>query len=168
MAMLFRVDRSGLWLLNHDESLTQGLDTEILRVDKDFTPEMLARLGWWYYRAGNYEKAFLLIDRASQMRPQDESFSRLRAWPLIELSRFRDISAVSGDQIQNDEYIAALAVSKRLSLSRELSLNEFTSLSHNRAWTNRAWVEANYSPLVAQTLDQIKQESQRRKKLGKS
>lgn len=167
MAVSIRVDRAGLRLLGGDTKAIEGIDREISAIDKEYTPEMLARIGWWFYRATKPDKAFELIERAGQMRPGDELIWRMRMWPLIEMRRYGDVFSSAASHPQGSESIAARVTANWLSLDHDAALNLFSDIASDPSWTNRNWVEGNYSVTVAEALEQIKQERERRRIAGK-
>jgi Tfp pilus assembly protein PilF len=132
-------------------------------------------LGWWYYRAGKFDRAAELMAGAVQERPADARMQTQLAWALVEqrnlesaIQRFhsviyQDRTPVNSDwkrhsRIINEAHIG-LAVAYRQSQVVELSKNEFSGASRSQPeWLNPKWVAALYSPGVAKTIEELKAE----------
>lgn len=163
MAMTLKVDRAGLHMLSGDSKAANGLEQELTAVDKEYTADLLARLAWWYYRAGSPQRSSLLFEEAAQLRPQESSrFRAGRAWPEIEQRHYDSALTNFGGDAVGRETNAIRAVGEWLANNHEGALREYESLANDPSWSNRHWVEGNYSPTVVSALDQMKQERERR------
>jgi len=119
-------------------------------------PELIGRLGWWYYRAGNHPQAADLLTRAVQARPQNPELREQLGWSLVEqhnyeaaLSRF-ETSAIGR------------AVAWWQARERDRALEAFDAVRSEPQWLNPRWVAALYSPLVAQSVQELETERQKR------
>lgn len=162
LAMSVKVDRAGLHLIANDPKLAEGLDQELTKVDKVYTPEMLARLAWWYYRAGNPIQSSMLFAQAIQLRPQEGRFRAARAWPEIEQKHYDTALTFYGGDAVGMESNAIRAVGMWLANNHEGALRDYEALANDPAWSNRNWVKGNYSPTVLSALDQMQQEREKR------
>src|ERR1019366_1470125 len=83
-----RVEFAGLALMAGDARPA----TELVSQEKGIRvsaipPEIMARLGWWYYRAGYYSEAEALLRHLAQERPGDASIQNNLAWTELELGQ---------------------------------------------------------------------------------
>jgi predicted Zn-dependent protease len=161
-AMSVKVDRAGLHLVSGDTKLADGLGQELTAIDKDYTADLLARLAWWYYRAGNPQRSSMLFEQAIQLRPQEWRFRAGRAWPEIELRHYDTALTYYGGSAAGTEATAIRAVGEWLANNREGALRDYDSLANDSSWSNRNWVQGNYSPTVVSVIDQMKEERERR------
>lgn len=163
MAMGIRVDRAGLHLIAGDPKLAEGLDQELGALNKDYTAEMLARLAWWYYRAGNPQKSAALLEQATELSPQDSPrYRAARAWPEIEQKHYDSALSFYGGDAVGMEANAIRAVGMWLANNHEGALREYEGLANDPSWSNRNWVKGNYSATVVSAIDQMQQERDRR------
>ncbi len=165
------VEMAGLGLTSGDphsieyaQSLKRGLlDPQRLQQ----RPELLARLGWWYYRAGNYTEAVALLSRAAEMRPASDRIRRQIGWAQIELhnyaSAIEDFNRAGAEQERHDSGAAGQAVADWQSKGADQALSNFgrvTSLQPE--WKNPKWVRALYPPDVWESIAEIQAEQARR------
>jgi len=162
MALSVRVDEAGLFLMAGNSRPSEGLDRELIALDKPFTGDLVARLAWWYYRAGRPERSTQLCEQAIQLRPQEGRFRVQRAWPEIDLRHYDSALAGLGSYGGDAEMHAIRAVGQWLAENHESALSEYGSISSDPAWSNRHWVEGNYSPTVVSALEEMRQERDRR------
>jgi Tfp pilus assembly protein PilF len=163
MAITLRVDSAGLHLMGGDPKLAEPLQQELLAVDKEYTPELLARLAWWQYRAGNPQRSSQLFEQAIQLRPQEGRYRVALAWAELEQHRYADAMEhshfLSGYAAESTALTASV---QWYSNEKESALREYESLAADPSWSNRHWVEGNYSMMVVSAMDQMKQERERR------
>lgn len=163
IAMNLKVDRAGLHMLSGDSRAADGLEQELTALDKEYTADLLARLAWWYYRAGNPQRSSSLFEEAVQLRPQESPrFRAARAWPEIEQRHYDSALTYYGGDAVGREANAIRAVGEWLANNREGALRDYESIASDPSWSNRHWVQGNYSPTVVSALDQMKQERERR------
>lgn len=164
MSLAVRVDRAGLHLVSGDSKLAGGLEQELTSLDRSYTGDLLSRLAWWYYRAGNAQRSSDLFQSATELRPQDAPMFRARrAWPEIELRHYDSALSNYGSDATGREAIAIRAVGEWLAENHEGALREYESLANDPSWSNRRWVQGNYSPTVTSAFDQMKQERDKRR-----
>ncbi len=162
MAMGIKVDRAGLHLMAGDSKLAEGLDQEITAVDKEYTADMLARLAWWYYRAGDSMKSSMLFAQAVQLRPQESRLRAARAWPEIEMRHYDTALTFYGGDAVGIDSTAIRAIGMWLANNHEGALREYEALANDPSWSNRNWVKGNYSVTVVSAIDQMQQEREKR------
>ncbi len=164
MALAIRIDRAGLRLVQHEPN-----EAGVLQLPNDeFSPEMLARLGTWYYRARDPEEALHLINQAIQLRPQNsDAYNVLLVWALIDSRRYADALGIPVLSNDRETSAAARATASWLSGAREQGLSSFNSLHPNSPWRNRSWIQGLYSPNAAQALEEMRVETERRKKVSR-
>ncbi len=154
-----------------------------LRNDPDLnTPDRLAWLGWWYYVAGNSERANEMLGTSVQQRPGNAVYLVNFGWSNIEQRRYADAlntlrnaasyttnrpaGSSEDDNAVQAEVSMATAVARWLAQDRDDAITEYrAAINREPAWTNSAWYEPQYSRLVSDTIAELKAESDRRKKV---
>ena len=160
---------AGLDLLNGNPAAAQKLRSELTANSLDQSaPTWLGEIGWWYYMAGNYQSAADLLGQAIQQRPRDLRLGARLSWADIELRRFSDalqvLNLVYEQGSTQPERTMARAVALWRALQDDEALRDFESaIAEQPEWTNPRWVKALYSPLVSETIDQMKAERERRR-----
>jgi tetratricopeptide (TPR) repeat protein len=142
-------------------------------------PEARGRLGWWYYRAGKFDRAAELMSGAVQERPADSRMQLQLAWALVEqrnlesaIERFhgviyQDQVPAIGDwkrhaRMVNEAHIGS-AVAYWQSHIVDRAKTEFSGASPSQPeWLNPKWVGALYSPGVAKTIEELMAERTKR------
>ena len=143
--------------------------------DDTHAPDYLGTLGWWYYMAGDNERAAHIFDEVVQQRPGDVKLWMHRAWVEIEIKRFSDaIQTVNNgvwkstgmyEEHPEGERAMAQAVAFWQANEADSAMGDFDrAVAGQPEWLNSQWVKALYSPLVAQSIEQMKAERERRKK----
>jgi thioredoxin-like negative regulator of GroEL len=133
---------------------------------------MLAQLGWWHYLAGDYQAANDLLGEAVQQRPGGQQIWLRLAWSQIEVRRFSDaihsLDTANYEQQVAPERAIVRAVAEWQAQEPNLALQDFdVALRGKPEWDNPAWVKAQYSPLVAQSVQEMQSERERRLKKAK-
>lgn len=133
------------------------------------TPQELSDLGWWFYLAGDYPEAHDLINAAVQQRPDNLPMLLRLAWTQIELQRFADAFRTIGGALEpgsvRSELMMARAVARWQAQQQDTALRDFEVATSNQPqWESPRWVQALYSPLVAQSIREMKAERDRRAK----
>jgi len=165
----FTVTLAGLELLAGDPG-----PARIAAASAEQDPPLLGELGWWYYRAGDFGSAADLITRAYQKRPGDTTTIVRLAWSQIELHRLADaLQTLEAVQYELERVPAAQgmarAVCKWQARQPDEALQDFErALSAGPEWQNPRWVTALYSPLVVQSVQEMRGEQERRRKLQAS
>jgi predicted Zn-dependent protease len=161
-----RPSRAGLALLAGNAAPAKTLMDELHRSGE--TPEQLGELGWWYYLAADYATSLKLVEDAFQQRPGEPQWLTNRAWIKIQQNFLADAlqtlaSYTSGKEAP--DRVMARAVAFWLSAQKDAAIGEFaTAVTAQPEWKNPRWVEALYSPLVADTVQQMQAEQERRHK----
>jgi predicted Zn-dependent protease len=176
------VELAGLTLLARGRQAGEAVITVVSRppgiANAGLSPELRGRWGWWYYRAGDFDHAAELLTAAVEERPGDATLQIQLGWALVEqrnleaaLQRFEQAgrypSVVSGapsrrQRIYSEKFMGVAVAAWRAQQTAR-SLNAFTSATNGRPeWLNPQWVKALYSPGVAQTLEELIAERNKR------
>jgi len=163
------VEQAGLSLLAGDSAPAHRLEEELQVNSDSHTPDYVGELGWWYYLAGDYTRASQLLADAAQQRPGDMKLWLRRAWAEIEIHRFSDaIQTVNNgtyEEFLQGERSMAQGVAFWQAQERDEALSDFDrAVPSQPEWENASWVKALYSPLVAQSVQEMQAERERRKK----
>jgi beta-barrel assembly-enhancing protease len=168
-----QVPRVGLLLIAGDPAPARRLQTDLLAqiITSNSGPELLSDLSWWWYLAKNYSEAANLQKEAIQRRPGNLRMLIRQAWIEIDQQRLADaLETISrADRIETSpnvvsEKAMAAAVARWQAQERDTAVLGFErAISHHPEWTNPAWVANLYSPLVAQSVQEMKAETNRRK-----
>jgi tetratricopeptide (TPR) repeat protein len=166
------VHAAGLALLAGEPQPAHRLEVELGLSGDPQAPAMLGELGWWHYLAGDYPAANNLLGEAAQLRPGGQQIWVWLAWAQIEMRRFSDAihsldSATYEQHIAPDRAIVR-SVAEWQAREQDSALQDFeVALRGKPEWQNSAWVNALYSPLVAQSVQEMKEERERRLKKAK-
>jgi predicted Zn-dependent protease len=132
-----------------------------------WAPEALAELAWWYYLSGDYTSAHDLIHDAIELRPSEEHFAMLQAWidlqqrHLAEASK--SLSDIQNASLSEKDMAQAVMFWQEQYIDQALARFEIAAISQPE-WRNPVWVRALYSPLVAESVEQMQRETEHRKK----
>ena len=158
---------SGLTLLAGDPAPAHGLELRIKQGSDEERPVRLGELGWWHYQAGDYEPAAELLGQAVQERPGDAKLWAERTWSLIEIRRLSDAIQTSNtfyDEATKSERLMAQAVAYWQAKEPTPAMSSFESATAAQPeWENPRWVKALYSPLVAQSVQEMHAEQKKRR-----
>ncbi len=162
------VAAAGLALRAGDPESARKLEVELGQSGDGRAPMWIGELGWWHYRVGDYQRAVELLSDASQQRPSDTELGLQLAWAQIEIRRYGDALQM----VQNTGYAAGIesekamlrAVARWQAQEQDQALADFNlALAGEPEWGNSSWVRALYSPLVAQSIQGMQAERERRK-----
>ena len=162
------VAEAGLALLAGDSEPVRKLEIELKQSSDGQAPAWIGELGWWYYLDANYQKAVDLLSDAVQQRPGELQMGLHLAWALIEVRRYGDAlqrleDAVYDPRIQSEKAMAR-AVAHWLAQQHDQALLDLkAALGGQPEWENSSWVKALYSPLAAQSVQEMLAERERRK-----
>lgn len=164
------VAAAGLALLAGNHISAEKFEEVCVQSNDALAPAWLGELGWWYYLAGNYEKASELLDNAVQQRPGDLELWVRRGWSKIELRRYSDALQNSGMEWDRAEAEGELRMMEAVAfwqaqVSKDALSSYETAAATDPRWTNPAWVKALYSPLVFQSVGEMQKELERQRKL---
>ncbi len=167
------VSAAGLALLAGDPAGASRLEAELKQSSDVQAPLWIGELAWWHYLAGDYQKSVELLSEAQQVRPGDVRLGFQLAWAMIEVRRYGDAlqtleSAVYEPHIQPERAMAR-AVARWQAQQHDQALLDFNNaLSGQPEWGNSSWVKALYSPLVAQSIQEMQVERERRQQNTRS
>jgi tetratricopeptide (TPR) repeat protein len=160
---------AGLALLAGDPQPARRLEVELASSGDPQAPVLLGELGWWHYLAGDYPAANHLLEEVVQLRPGGPQIWLRLAWAQIEMHRYSDaIHSLDGEiherQIAPERAIVR-SVAEWQAREHDSALQDFEiALRGKPEWQNPAWVNALYSPLVAQSVQEMKEERDRQLK----
>lgn len=169
------VEQAALSLLAGDRTSASKAENDLRLSGDPWAPDYLGELGWFYYLDGDYTHALQLLGETVQQRPGDVKMWIRRAWAEIEIQRYGDAiqtanngvwesGGVSEQRVQNERAMAQ-AVALWQGKESEPALRDFDrAVAGQPEWENSNWVKALYSPLVAQSVDEMKAERERQKK----
>jgi predicted Zn-dependent protease len=159
---------AGLGLLAGDPEAAHRLEIELQQRGDVQAPLWKGELGWWHYLKGDYQRSLDLLSEAVQQRPGDMKLWLLLAWTQIEIRRYRDAlqtlnGAVYEQKIQPERAIIR-AVARWQAQEHDLALLDFNvAVEGQPKWENLSWVQALYSPVVAQSIQEMQGERERRR-----
>jgi predicted Zn-dependent protease len=166
-----QVPLAGLLLLASDVVPARKLQAEIrANLGEPSAPGKLSDLGGWRYMAGDYATAADLLHDAIERRPGNLQMLLRLAWIQIELRRFADVfqtlSTAPQEATLRPEQVMVQAVARWQAQQRDISLGDFeAAASRQPEWENLRWVKALYSPLVADSIQEMQVERERRRKV---
>jgi beta-barrel assembly-enhancing protease len=168
------VEQAGLSLLAGNAARAHELEDEFKVSSDPRAPDYEGLLGWWFYLAGDYERAALMLTEAVQQRPGDVKLWLWRAWAEMEERRYSDaiqtannLPYASGvyEEHPQGERAMAQAVAFWLAKEPDEALRDFDrAMAAQPEWGNPQWVKALYSPLVTQSVEEMKAERERQRK----
>jgi beta-barrel assembly-enhancing protease len=158
---------AGLKLLDNDPEPARRLENEFRQSSDRQASLWIGQLGWWEYLSGNYPKAVELLSEATQQRPGDTELGLQLAWATIEVRRYRDaLQALEINVYQQQtepERAMARAVAHWQAQEPDAAMLDFdVAVGGEPEWGNPNWVQALYSPLVAQSVREMQAERLRR------
>jgi len=162
------VAAAGLGLLAGDPEAAHRLETALQQSGDLQAPVWMGALGWWHYLNGDYQKSIDLLSAAVQQRPGDLKLWLRLAWAQIEVRRYGDaLQTVNGsiyEQKMQPERAIVRAVANWQAQEHNEAMRDFDiALGGQPEWENSSWVKALYSPLVAQSIQQMQAERERRR-----
>jgi predicted Zn-dependent protease len=159
---------AGLGLLAGDSEAAHSLEIELQQMGDVQAPVWKGELGWWHYLKGDYQKSLELLSEAVQQRPGEMKLWLLLAWTQIENRRYNDAlqtlnGAVYEQKIQPERAIIR-AVARWQAQEHDQALRDFNvAVDAQPEWENSRWVQALYSPLVAQSIQEMQAERERQR-----
>ena len=136
------------------------------------TPVWMGELGWWHYLNGNYQKSVDLLSAAAQQRPGDPILRLRLSRAQIEIRRYGDalqtLDSAAYEQRIQPGMAMVRPVAKWQAQEKDEALRDFDiALGGQPEWENSSWVKALYSPLVAQSIQEMQAERERRRMKAK-
>ena len=167
------VAAAGLALLAGDSEPARQLEIELKQSGDALAPMWVGELGWWNYLCGNYQKAAELLSETKQQRPGDVKVGLQLAWAQIEIRRYADalqmLESAAYKQQTDPERAMVRAVARWQAQEHDQALLDFSvAMAGQPEWENSSWVRALYSPLVAQSFQEMQAERERRKQKARA
>ena len=166
------IEHAGLALMAGDSALARDFVDEPRGVrGSRIPPELMGRLGWWYYRAAKYSEAESLLRRLAQDRPGDERLQTDLAWVELEHNELeaaiplftRAAGALENGSAQWNNPQMGLAIALWRSHRVEDAMKNYgPAADAEPRWTNPLLVRAFYSPQVAQSVAEMQTEQAKR------
>ena len=165
-----QVPLAGLALLAGDSAPAREVaQSATWDLTQDWEPGALLDLGWWEYLAGDYSSALYRGGNAVQQRPGNAVYTTRQGWVQIEQHTLADAlqSLERGyEPGETPERQMARAVALWQARRQDEAMISFESAARQQPeWENKHWVKAVYSPGVADTIQQMKAERERRKQI---
>lgn len=159
---------TGLALLAGDVEAAHRVEIKLKQAGDVQAPVWIGELGWWHYLNGDYQQAVELLSEARQQRPADVNMGQQLAWALIETRHYGDalqtLESFSYERQAPHEKAIVQAVAHWQAQERDEAMRDFSvAASHEPEWENPKWVSALYSPRVAQSIQEILTERERRR-----
>jgi predicted Zn-dependent protease len=168
------ISQAGLDLLAGNPAIAHQLESEFRNASQDArVPVELGALGWWFYRAGDYQSATNLLGDAVQQRPGDEPLGIQLAWSDIEVHRNSDalvtLSQVYEQNGTKSDKIVARAVAEWQAQQPDQALRDFdAAVAGQPEWENFKWVNALYSSRVVSSIREMQAERDRRRRQSRT
>lgn len=167
-----KIEYAGLALMAGDSALARDL----VVLPRGFrgspiSPELMDRLGWWYYRAGKYSEAEMLLWRLAQQRPGNARIQNDLAWAELEQGEFDAamqgfsgaINRLGQASEQWNTPRMGLAITQWRSRHVEDALSNYApAVNVEPRWTNPSLVRAFYSAQSSQNVSEMQAEQARR------
>jgi beta-barrel assembly-enhancing protease len=167
-----RIEYAGLSLMAGDAGAANEMVAHARGVGGSWIPpELMTRLGWWYYRAGNYSEAEALLDRLAQERPGNGSVQNDLSWSEMESNQFdaaiQRFSSAEGWQAYgfgqwNTPQMGMAVAFWRSHRADDALKNYEPAVNAEPRWTNPTLVRAFYSPTVAESVAEMQAELAKR------
>jgi len=162
------VTGAGLGLLAGAPDAANRLEIELKQGSDVQAPVWIGELGWWHYLNGDYQKSVELLSEAMQQRPGNMKLGLRLAWAQIEVRRYGDalrrLESVAYEQQVQPERAIVRAVANWQAQEHDEAMRDFDiALGGQPEWENSSWVKALYSPLVAQSVEEMQAERERRR-----
>jgi beta-barrel assembly-enhancing protease len=163
------VAAAGLALLAGDPEAAHRLEIELKQDGSNRAPLQIGELGWWNYLAGNYQQAVGLLSDAVQQRPGEERLAVQLSWAMIEVRRYSDSlqtlgSATYTPHLEPESAMVRAVARWQAQEPDQAMLDFYSAVAAQSEWDNAGWVKALYSPLAAQSIQEMQTERERRKR----
>jgi predicted Zn-dependent protease len=167
------VAEAGLALLAGDRESAHRLEIELRVSGGVHAPAWIGELGWWHYLNGDYQPAVELLSEARQQRPADVNLGTQLAWAFIETHHYGDalqtLESFSYERQAPQEKAIVQAIAHWLAQEHDEAMRDFDiAMGSEPQWENPKWVSALYSPLVAQSIQEMQAERERRRQKAKA
>jgi predicted Zn-dependent protease len=163
-----RIEGAGLFLMAGDESQAVALaKSATTPASEAFAPEHIARLAWWYYRAGKTADAQDLLRRVMALRPGDAGLQQTMGWVMLEKGApqeaLRMFENIQGQPDNADALHAGQTIARWRLHQADSAMQAFDGLiSSAPEWRNEQWVKSIYGTGAAQSLREMEAEQEKR------
>ena len=165
------VEQVGLKLMAGDTDAAKSVAAYLASNEKDDTPLLQGRLGWWYFRAGDLDTAAALLSSAVEQRAQISWLNTAMGWVLESQKKYESAQqrfyapTADPDRWTQAESLMGLAVTEWQARQPEIALGHYRNAIVERpAWTNPQWTSALYGSNVTSVIQSIKRVNDARKK----
>ena len=161
------VAEAGLALLEGEAEPARKMEAEFQHPSDTTAVNWIEQTGWWRYLAGDYPRAVELLAQADQLHPGHRALREKLAWAQIEIRHYGDALASVDMSLRSGEPLptAVPAVVHWRTQEKDEALREFESvLAEQPEWANVNLVKGLYAPTVAQNVEEILAERERRAK----
>lgn len=160
-----QIEQAGLSLRSGSDDRAQAVQRVIAQ--GSIAPELLARLGWWYFRAGRIAEARTVLQKASRLRPEDAEIQRNLTWVNLEEGKdagpSEEPSAPAGDPLLATSRAAVNAINEWQQKRTDQALSHWQAVRNQQPqWRLVAWRDAIYPPHITQSIAAMETELQRR------
>lgn len=156
--MAVQTEIAGLSILAKDDAAALKIRDDVR--EGTTAPEVLGRLGWWYFRANRLADADAFLSEAQKARPGDPDIQNARAW--VALERGANVitpgSAVAETALQNMPDVRE-ALAEWQGDRRKDALRDWDAVAHTRPqWLNAEWRAALYPARINAIAQQMEAE----------
>jgi predicted Zn-dependent protease len=162
-----RVELAGLLLMTGNAMQANTIIAEAQGQNRNsIAHEALGRLGWWCYRAANYDMSRAVLRQAARNRPGDLSLQTSVAWNELNERRFdfaiRRFTSAAAAVTSWNSPIMGRAVARWQAHQTADALKDFESVTKTAPeWRNPRWVQALFPASVAQSVAEMDAEQQK-------
>jgi len=156
-----RVELAGLMLMIGNAAPANTIVAEAQGQNRNsIAHEALGRLGWWCYRAANYDMSRAVLRQAAANRPGNLSLQTSVAWNELNERRFDDASrrftSAAAAVTSWNSPIMGRAVARWQAHQTADALKDFESVIKTAPeWRNPRWVKALFPASVAQSVAEM-------------
>ena len=125
-------------------------------------PELLERLGWWYFHANRSADAETVLRKARSLRPADAQIENMLWWTMIEEGKpFEPTNASTPETIvENTPDVRDALAAWRFGRKAE-AVRRWAAVTQSKPqWLNPAWRAALYPPKVNEVAQAVEGERQ--------
>ncbi len=162
---LLMADAAGLQLLAGDKTAANGLLATLkVTTAPNVDADVIGRLGYWYYRSGDYVNADAMLGRGVEGRPANAIMRAHFGWTLLEEGKL-STALQEFDSAGDDGYAhMGQAVANWLAQNPDQALKQFAqATAEDPYWLNPKWVQGNSTATVMKALEQMKIEREKRR-----
>jgi tetratricopeptide (TPR) repeat protein len=162
-----RVELAGVLLTRGDGRPAQNIILEAQGTGRNrVAPELLGRLGWWYYRAERYSTSAELLRQAIAQRPGDLTLQAALGFDEVEENQMDDairlFTVAAGDNTRNSSLMGRAVARWKINEHDEAMQDFEAATKASPEWRNPRWVQGLYSGTVVQSVSKMLLESGKR------